>query len=254
MNLQVVYVMWLREMKRFLRAKSRIIGSLGIPFFFLLFLGAGFRNMSLPGIPEGLNYVVFLAPGIIGMVMLFAGMFAGISVLWDRQFGFLKEIMVAPVKRVFIVLGRIAGSVSTTIIQGLIVMVIAVLMGLAVPSILGFIIALVFMVLISTAFVSVGLAFATKMRDMHGFQLIMNFLVMPLFLLSGALFPLAGLPSWIAALSYLDPLTYGVDGLRGALIGTSHLPLWINFIVLLGFCLAMVALGTYLFRKSEMEN
>ncbi|MGA9097427.1 MAG: ABC transporter permease [Methanotrichaceae archaeon] len=254
-DLNAIYSIWLREMLRFVRLKSRLVGSLASPFFFLAFLGIGFGSTAaaLPGIPQGVGYVSFLTPGIIGMTLLFSSTFAGLSVLWDRQFGFLKEIMVAPVSRVAIVLGRTVGGVTTAIIQALIILLSGILLGMIVPSIQGVIISLVFMFLIATAFIGLGLAFASKMEDMSGFSLIMNFLIFPLFFLSGALFPLDRFPPIIKTLAYLNPLTYGVDGLRHSLIGVGTFPLALDFIVLVVVCAAMLGLGTYLFDTSEIK-
>ncbi|MBN2014753.1 MAG: ABC transporter permease [Candidatus Altiarchaeota archaeon] len=246
-----VYVLWLRELKRFYRSKSRIIGSLVVPLFFLVFLGFGFTKTAVAGVPEGVDYITFLVPGIVGMTMLFSSMFAGISVLWDREFGFLKEIMVAPVKRVSIVLGRIVGGMTTTMIQGTLILLLSTFLGFKITGVMPLLGALLFMVLISTTFIGLGLVSASKMTDMHGFQLIMNFVIFPLFFLSGALFPIENLPSAIKFLSYIDPLTYGVDGLRASLIGASSFPFMVDLIVCIGFSLLMVVLGTYLFDKSE---
>ncbi len=252
-SLTAVYTIWLREMKKFVRAKTRFVASLATPFFFLAFLGFGFNaSFNFPGLPSGLNYVDFLAPGIVAMVLLFSSMFAGISVIWDRQFGFLKEIMVAPVSRTSIVVGRIMAGITTGVIQGIVIMLLSILLGLNVVSILGVVASLVFIVLISSSFVALGLAFASRMEDMQGFQLIMNFLIMPVFLLSGALFPIENLPVWIAALSYINPFTYGVDGLRATLIGVAHLPVMLDFGIILAFCIAMVGAGTYLFSRTEI--
>lgn len=252
-SFSAIYTIWLREMKKFVRAKSRFIVSLMTPFFFLAFLGFGLdNNFVFPGLPAGMGYLDFLAPGIVAMVLLFSSMFAGISVIWDKQFGFLKEIMVAPVSRTSIVLGRILGGMSTGVIQGIAILLLSILLGFKAVSMPGLLLSLIFIVLISTAFVSVGLAFASRMEDMQGFQLIMNLFIMPVFLLSGALFPLDNLPAWLAGLSYINPLTYGVDGLRGLLIGVSHFPLIADFIVLFGFCIAMILVGTYLFSKTEI--
>jgi ABC-2 type transport system permease protein len=254
-DLNAIYSIWLREMLRFFRLKSRLVGSLASPFFFLAFLGIGFGSSAatLPGIPAGVGYVSFLTPGIIGMTLLFSSTFAGLSVLWDRQFGFLKEIMVAPVSRVSIVLGRTVGGVTTAIVQALIILLSGILLGMVVPGVQGIVISLVFMVLIAATFIGLGLAFASKMEDMSGFSLIMNFLIFPLFFLSGALFPLDRFPSVIKVLAYFNPLTYGVDGLRHSLIGTGTFSLAFDFFVLVVSCLAMLGLGTYLFDTSEVK-
>ncbi len=250
-NFTAIYVLWLREMKRFFRAPSRIVGTLAMPLFFLVFLGFGFSNMSIPGVGEGVDYISFLVPGIIGMTMLFNSMFAGISVLWDREFGFLKEIMVAPVNRMSIVLGRIAGGMTTALFQGIVILFISMIFGFRVESLGGVLFSIVFMALIAVVFIGLGLIFASKMRDIHGFSTIMNFVIMPLFFLSGALYPLENLPTIIRYISYIDPLTFGVDGLRGVLIGASAFPVAADFFILLGFSLVMIFFGSYLFRKSE---
>ena len=253
-DLYAVYSIWLREMLRFFRLKSRVIGSIGAPFFFLAFLGIGFggSGTTLPGIPQGVGYVSFLTPGIIGMTLLFSSTFAGLSVLWDREFGFLKEIMVAPVSRLAIVLGRTAGGVTTAIMQSFIIMVIGTFLGMHISGFAGVLLALVFMVLIASTFIGMGLAFASKMEDMSGFSLIMNFLIFPLFFLSGALFPVDRFPSVIKILAYLNPLTYGVDGLRYSLIGISTFSPALDLIVLVFCCLAILGLGAYLFGTSEV--
>ena len=250
-NVTAIYVLWLREMKRFFRAKSRIIGSLSMPLFFLAFMGLGFTRISVPGVQNDVKYINFLVPGIIGMTMLFTSVFAGISVLWDREFGFLKEIMVAPVSRVSIVLGRIAGGTTTSLIQGSLILVISIFMGFSGVGVSSFLLSVVFMLLISVTFIGLGLIFASKMKDVHGFSLIMNLIIFPLFFLSGALFPLENLPNWIRYISYIDPLTYGVDGLRGTLIGISSLPVISDLMILSGFSVIMVLLGAYFFEKCE---
>lgn len=250
-ELVAIYVLWLREMKRFIRAKSRVVATLGMPIFFLAFLALGFRRVSLPGLPEGVGYIQFLVPGIIGMTLLFSSAFTGLSVLWDREFGFLKEIMVAPVSRISIVLGRIAGGSTTSIIQGIMILLISVFLGFKLPNIFELGIALIFMALITVIFISLGLIFASNMRDIHGYNLVMNFIVFPLFLLSGALFPIENLPSAVRTLAFIDPLTFGVDGLRGALIGTSSFSMFVNIIVLMGFSAIMITLGAFFFERCE---
>jgi ABC-2 type transport system permease protein len=253
-DLYAIYSIWLREMLRFFRLKSRLFGSIASPFFFLAFLGMGFgKGTSIPGIPEGVGYVSFLAPGIIGMTLLFSATFAGLSVLWDREFGFLKEIMVAPVSRIAIVLGRTAGGLTIAILQAVIIMISGVFLGMSMPSLQGFLLSLIFMLLIAATFIGLGLAFASKMKDMSGFSLIMNFLIFPLFFLSGALFPLDRLPWAVKLLAFINPLTYGVDGLRFSLIGLSTLSPVIDLVVLAVSCTAILSLGAYLFETSEVK-
>jgi ABC-2 type transport system permease protein len=246
-----VYVLWLREMKRYFRAKSRIIGSLLQPLFFLAFLGLGFNRMAVPGVEAGVNYINFLVPGILGMTLLFSSSMQGLSVLWDREFGFLKEIMVAPVSRVSIILGRIAGGTTTTLIQGLLVLLLSLALGFKIAHATSLLLVLAFMILIAFTFIGLGLIFASKMKDMQGFGIIINFIIFPLFFLSGALYPLKNLPWVIRALSYADPLTYGIDGMRGVLIGVNALPVVVDLLIMAGFALIMLFLGAWFFEKSE---
>jgi ABC-2 type transport system permease protein len=238
-------------MKRFIRAKSRIFGALAMPLFFLAFLGLGFRKMAIPGMSADVDYIHFLVPGIIGMSILFSSTFGGLSMLWDREFGFLKEIMVAPVSRVSIVLGRIAGGATTTLIQAMLILGISVIMGFKVASVSSVFLALVFMTLISITFLGLGLIFASKMRDMQGFSIVMNFVIFPLFFLSGALYPLDNFPAWLRSISKVNPLTYGVDGMRSSLIGISSFSTLYDLILLSVFSAVMIFLGAYFFEKSE---
>ncbi|MGC8851238.1 MAG: ABC transporter permease [Candidatus Micrarchaeia archaeon] len=248
-NLSAIYWLWKREIIRFWRAKSRVIGSLGMPFFFLAIIGTGLNGaLSLPGFSG--SYMEFIAPGILGMVLLFGSIFSGVTIIMDRQFGFLKETLVAPVSRTSIAIGKALGGATTAVIQGLLMLVIALLMGVHL-NLLALPLAIVLMVLISVAFVSVGIAIASMMEDMHGFQLVMNFLVMPMFFLSGALFPLVNAPLPVQALSYANPLTYGVEALRFTLTGSSELPLALCVAVLLLFFVVSTYAAAALFKRIE---
>ncbi|MBN2103256.1 ABC transporter permease [bacterium] len=249
---QAIYMLWLREIKRTWRAKSRMIGALIMPLFFLVFLGSGFRRATMPDMPEGIDYITFLIPGAVGMSLLFSSMFGGLQVLWDKEFGFLKEIMVTPVSRLSIVLGRMAGGSTISLTQSFMILFLSMLFGFRIYSIPGLLMAIGFMFLIAFTFIGLGLAFASRMRDMHGFQLVMNFVVFPVFFLSGALYPVQGLPAVLKPLVYLDPLTYGVDGLRAGLLGTSvHSPA-LDFGVLALICAGLVTLGSVLFETSDV--
>jgi ABC-2 type transport system permease protein len=238
-------------MKRFVRSKSRIIGSISMPLFFLLFLGFGLNSVvQLPGI--GGNYILFLVPGMISMSVMFTSVFSGIQVIWDKQFGFLKETLVAPVSRLEIMLGQTAGGATTAVLQGFIILVLSLFIGLQVSGFTGFIIALLFMALVAVSFTAFGIAIASRMEDMTGFQLIMNFVVFPIFGLSGAMFPISSLPAWILPLTLLDPMTYGVEGIRYGLTGASQINPVVCFAVIGGFSLAMTVIGAVLFRKIKI--
>lgn len=250
MRLEVIYILWLRQIKRYLRSRARIVGSLGQPILFLVALGFGFGHIYEQA--GGGNYIQFLAPGVVAMSILFTAMFAGIEVIWDRQFGFLKETMVAPVSRLSIMIGRTLGGATVAMLQGVIVLIISIIIGFRPTNLALLPVALVFMALIGIFFTALGTAVASKLEDMQGFQLIMNFLIMPIFFLSGSLFPLEGIPPVLSAITKVDPLTYGVDGLRGALISQSHLGITQDLAVLVVIVAIALAIGSYLFSKIEV--
>lgn len=244
-HVQTVYTMWLREMIRFSRSKSRIIGSLATPLFFLVILGAGYSAM--PG--GGVLNKTFLAPGLIGMSVLFASLMGGVSIIWDREFGFLKEILIAPVSRFFVALGKAIGGVTTAMIQGILIMVIAWFLGVEYVSIWGVFAAIIVMFISGIGFIGLGIALASKIESHEGFQMVMSFLTMPLVLLSGAFFPISSLPVWLKVLVYANPLTYGVEALRWCLLGNSTVSIEISIGVLLIFAVLMIGFGGKLFGK-----
>lgn len=248
--MNAIYILWLRQLKRFLRNKSRIFGSLGQPLLFLVALGFGLGPVFQQA-GQG-NYISFLAPGIIAMSILFTGLFAGIEIIWDRQFGFLKETLVAPVSRYEIMIGRTLGGATVAIIQGLIVFGITLLAGFDSLGTANIPLAFVFMFLIGLLFTALGTAIASIMDDMQGFQLIMNFLIMPLLFLSGAFFPLDNIPSALKIIVNLDPLTYGIDGLRGSIIGVSYYGLGFDFVILSVLTGILLIIGARLFSKIQI--
>jgi ABC-2 type transport system permease protein len=248
--MNAIYILWLRQLKRYVRSKPRIIASLGQPLLFLLGLGFGFGPIFQRA-GQG-NYIQFLAPGVIGMTVLFTSIFSGIELIWDRQFGFLKETLVAPVPRVLIMIGRTIGGATVAMIQGLIVVAICVAAGFRVTNWSALPLAILFMLLVSVMFTAMGTAIASVLSDFQGFQLVMNFLVMPIFFLSGALFPLAGLPKVMEIVADLDPLSYGVDGLRVSLIGVGHFGASLDLLVLSLVTAALLGAGTYLFSKIQL--
>jgi ABC-2 type transport system permease protein len=193
-----------------------------------------------------------MAPGVIGMTILFTSMFSGIALLWDRQFGFLKETLVAPVPRFFIMLGRTLGGATVSIIQGSLIFVVCLIAGFRPNSIVAIPMAFLFMALIAIVFAALGTVIGSSLKDMQGFQLVMNFLVMPIFFLSGALYPLKNLPKVLALLTRIDPLTYGVDGVRTVLIGVSHFGSVEDLVVLLGVAILLLTLGAWRFSKIEI--
>jgi ABC-2 type transport system permease protein len=248
--MDAIYILWLRAMKRYFRSRARIIASLGQPLLFLLGLGFGLGPVFEKA-GHG-SYIQFLAPGVIAMTVLFTSIFSGIELIWDRQFGFLKETLVAPVPRILIMIGRVLGGATVALMQGLIVFAICLIAGFRTESLVSLPVAILFLALIAILFTSLGTALACLMTDFQGFQLIMNFLVMPMFFLSGALFPLEGLPPVLAVLVHINPLTYGVDGLRGALIGVSYFGMAIDLGVLAVGASLLLVIGSYLFSRIEL--
>jgi ABC-2 type transport system permease protein len=245
-----IYILWLRELKRYVRSRSQIIASLGQPLLYLLALGFGlgpvFRKAG-----NG-SYLQFIAPGVIGMTVLFTSIFSGISLLWDRQFGFLKETLVAPVPRMSIVVGKTLGGVTVALLQGILVVIVCLLAGFRPVTLASVPPAFCYMALIALVFAGLGTAIGSRLQDMQGFQLIMNFIVMPIFFLSGALFPLDHLPKVLGGITSADPLSYGIDGLRGTLIGRSHFGLLMDFSVLCAVAVVLLSIGSYLFSKIEI--
>lgn len=244
-----IYILWIRQLKRYIRSKARIIGSLGQPILFLVALGLGFGPIYARA--GGGDYMQFLAPGIIAMSVLFTAVFSGIEIIWDRRFGFLKETLVAPVSRLEIMFGRTLGGATVASIQGLIVLGISMLVGFKPVSLAALPVAFLFMFLIALLFTALGTAIASILEDMQAFQLIMNFLVMPIFFLSGALFPLENLPRALTIISHLNPLSYGVDGVRRALTGAVHFSYATNFSVLGLSIIFLLVIGSWLFSRIE---
>ena len=246
-EIQAIYVMWLRQMKRFIRSKSRLVSSLVQPLFFLLILGSGFRVAVFEGVGD---YLSFLSPGIIAMAILFSSMFTGISVLWDKQFGFLQEVLVAPISRISIIIGRTLGGATVALIQGVIILIISLFLGVQISGFIGLIFTLFFMILIAFTAVGFGLVIASKMEDFQGFQLIMSLVIMPLLFLSSAFFPVTSNPT-MKSIAMFNPMFYMVDGLRGSLIvgvDTVNSPLF-NLVIVSLICVIMMGVGSYLFSK-----
>jgi ABC-type polysaccharide/polyol phosphate export systems, permease component len=250
--MDIVYAIWLRSMKRFIRSRSGIVGSILMPFFVLIFLGVGLNNVvTIPGLGGG-DYFLFLIPGMVTMSVMFSAIGSGVQILWDRKFGFLKETLVAPVTRLEIMAGQTAGGATNAVLQGCCLLIPALLLlGLEIHNLAGVAVTLVFMVLIGFGFTAFGIAIASRTGDSAGFQLIMNFVMLPIFGLSGAIFPISSLPSWAVPFTLIDPLTYGVEGMRYGLTGVSQIHPAICIAVIGGFCIAATVAGAYLFRKMK---
>ncbi|MBI4491784.1 MAG: ABC transporter permease [Chloroflexi bacterium] len=224
-DLRGVYIIWYRDVLRFWRDRPRIVAALAQPALFLFIFGSGL-SASIGGAARGSfggDYVRFLFPGVVTMAVLFTSIFSAMSIVWDREFGFLKEVLVAPVSRSAVAIGKALGGSTQAVLQGSVVLLMAPLVGVTLtPLLLVEVIPLMF--LLAFALTSLGIAIASRMKSMEGFQVVMNFLMMPMFFLSGALFPLQGIPAWLQVLTRLDPASYGVDPIRRVMLAASGLP------------------------------
>jgi ABC-2 type transport system permease protein len=248
--MHAIYILWLRELKKYARSRAQIVASLGQPLLYLLVLGFGLGPVFQKA-GNG-SYLQFVAPGVIGMTVLFTSIFSGIALLFDRQFGFLKETLVAPVPRLRIMIGRTLGGATVAMLQGTLILIVCLIAGFRPVSLATAPFGILFMALIAVVFAALGTAIGSGLQDMQGFQLIMNFLVLPIFFLSGALFPLNNLPKALAFITRLDPLSYGVDGLRAALIGVTHFGMTTDFAVLCVIAVGLLFFGAWRFSKIEI--
>ncbi|MGB9748765.1 MAG: ABC transporter permease [Candidatus Woesearchaeota archaeon] len=248
-NIEVIFGLWLRQVKRYYRSKSRFIAALGQPILFLIALSYGFGPVFQRA--GGINYLQFLVPGIMGMSILTTSLMMGIELIWDRQFGILKETLVAPVSRLKIMIGRTIGGATVGIIQGLIIFLISLIFGFK-PIINYVWIAVIFAILTSFLFSAFGTLIATLLQDMQGFQLIMNFVVMPMVFLSGALFPLENLPKSILGVVRINPLSYCVDGLRQSLSGIHHFGILSDLLILIPLTSILLIIGSWAFSRMQV--
>ncbi len=248
--MSAIYILWLRELKRYIRSRAQIIASLGQPMLYLLVLGFGLGPVFQRA-GNG-SYLQFVGPGVIGMTVLFSSIFSGLGLLWDRQFGFLKETLVAPVPRLHIMIGRTLGGATVAVLQGLLVTIVCLFAGFRPVNLLSIPLALGFMIAIALVFAALGVAIGSSLQDMQAFQLIMNFVVMPIYFLSGALFPLVGLPKVLAIITRLDPLSYGIDGMRAVLSGKSTFNPVTDLTVLVCVGAVLLVFGAYRFSKIEI--
>ena len=248
--MSAIYILWLRELKRYVRSRAQIIASLGQPMLYLLVLGFGLGPVFQRA-GNG-SYLQFVGPGVIGMTVLFSSIFSGLGLLWDRQFGFLKETLVAPVPRLQIMIGRTLGGATVAVIQGLLVTGICLIAGFRPVSMLSLPAAMGFMVAIALVFAALGVAIGSSLQDMQAFQLIMNFVVMPIYFLSGALFPLVGLGKILGVITKLDPLSYGIDGMRAVLLKKSAFDPVTDLTVLVCVGAVLLVFGAYRFSKIEI--
>jgi ABC-2 type transport system permease protein len=244
-ELEGFYALWYREMKVFTREKSRIVSSLFTPLLWIVVFGGGLGSAVSLG---GVNYQVFIFPGILTMTILFSSVFFGLYIVWDKKIDFFKEVLVAPLSRTTIFAGKMVGGSIDALLQGAAMLVFGLVLKIN-YTIVNLVLSFVFMFVLASALVSVGLIIGSNMESVEGFQLIISFLVFPMFFFSGALFPIKDLPQYLLVFTVLDPVTYAVDGLRGLLLGSSQLPIALNLLILTAFAAVMVAIGTWTFRR-----
>jgi ABC-2 type transport system permease protein len=265
-TLRAIYIVWYRDLLRFWRDRTRIVGSLAQPILFLIVFGAGLGSSLGGSFGAGdTSYAQFVFPGVLGMAVLFSAVFGAMSIVWDREFGFLKEILVAPIDRSAVAIGKALGGATQAMIQGFILLILAPFIGIELtPASVLLLIPFVFV--LAFALSALGVALASRMKSMQGFQVVMNFLVMPMFFLSGSLFPLGGLPDWMTVLTRLDPVTYGMDPIRRIMLGTSlpggadalgltifgwTLPIGVEALILLAFGFVMLSFAVVNFRHRD---
>jgi len=244
-ELEGLYALWYRELKVFSREKSRIVSSLFTPLLWIVVFGGGLGSAVSLG---GINYQVFIFPGILTMTILFSSIFFGLYIVWDKRIDFFKEVLVAPLSRITIFAGKMLGGSIDALIQGCGMLLIGVLLGVN-YTFLNLFFSLIFMFFLASAMVSLGLILGANMESVEGFQLISSFIVFPMFFFSGALFPIKDLPTYLLAFTVIDPVTYAVDGMRGTLLGTSTLPVTADLFLLMGFAAVMIAIGTWSFTR-----
>ncbi|HEY4699200.1 MAG TPA: ABC transporter permease [Nitrososphaerales archaeon] len=239
---------WYREFIVFTREKSRVIASIVNPLLFLVIFGAGLgSSVSV----QDMSYQSFIFPGIIAMTLIFTSIFYGVYIIWDKMLDFLKEVLVAPLSRTTIFIGKVLGGVTDAMIQGSILLTIGILLGLKI-SFTGIPTALLIMLISAIGLVGIGLIIGSLLERPEGFQLIGTFLNFPLFLLSGALFPIDNLPAWLIPFTYANPVTYTVDALRISLLGTGQFNILVDIAVLLIFASITTVVGTISFRRMKM--
>jgi ABC-2 type transport system permease protein len=248
-----LYAIWLREFKVFLREKSRLIASTFTPLLWLFVIGTGFGSVvnNSAGGAATVDYQKFIFPGIICMSVTFSSVFFGSYIIWDRKFDFLKSVMVAPVSRTAIFVGKTFGGMTTSLIQAAILLVIGLLIGIH-YDLVSIMVIILIILLLSFALTSLGLTIGSYIESLEGFQFIVSFVVFPLYFLSGALFPLKNLPAWLSTLTTLDPVTYAVDALRETMLGISGKnPLLVDSAVLLLSVVVLGAVGILSFRRMK---
>ncbi len=251
-----VYIMAYRQLKRFMRSRSRIVSSIVSPIIWIVFFGLGWSGaFNFPmarALFGGVDYLTYLTPGVVAMTVFAASFVGGVSVLWDKQFGFLKEVLVAPMSRSGALLGRALGDTITAVLQGVIILGLSYLVAPGI-KVAGALPAIAFSFVLGLGFTALGIVVALKMTSMEGFHMIMNFLTLPLIFLSGAFYPITFMPTWMKMLAYANPLTYSVDGIRYCLTGISYFNPVLDVAILVAMGAVLLGVACYMFEKTTIE-
>lgn len=254
-ELKGIYALWYREIRVYLRERSRIVSSIVNPIMWLLIIGGGLGSAISFG---GVNYQTFIFPGVLIQATLFSSIFFGVYIVWDKKVDFLKEVLVAPMSRMSIFIGKIVGGATDTITQVSLLLIIGyafsslgIITGLDI-NIMTILLTLLFLLVTTTGLVSIGLTIGSLMESPEGFQLIVSFVIFPLFFLSGALFPIDNLPVWLSSLVFFNPMTYAVDGIRGIIVGISQFNPVFDFMILCAFSSVMIVVGSFAFKKMKV--
>jgi ABC-2 type transport system permease protein len=245
--LETIYALCLRELLRFARERSSLYASLVRPVLWLIVLGSGMHN-AFRGQTQ-VDYAAYLLPGIVAMTILFSGLFAGVTTVWDREFGFLKEVLVAPVSRLWIVAGKALGGTLTTALQALLTLLFAPLVGVRLPA-PTWLPVLAIVTLTSAAVVGLALCIAARLRTFEGFSNLANLVALPLFFLSGSMYPVQDAPPWLTPLIRANPITYAVDALRQVMIGVGGQPLSLDLAVVVGFAILTLGVAAQSFKRA----
>jgi len=245
-ELEGIYAVWLREAKIYVREKERLVSAVISPLLWIFAFGAGVG--STVDVIQGYRYQVFIYPGIVVMTVLFTSLFYGVYIIWDRKLDFLKEVLVAPVSRASVFAGKMLGGATDAMVQVILLLVIGIFINIPLTPLIV-IKAFLMLLLISIAMVSIGLVIGSNMKSPEGFSLVINFVMWPMFFFSGALFPVSNLPSWLSAATYINPLTYGVDALRGIILGINQFSIYYDVGIMLVFSAIMMGVGILSFRR-----
>lgn len=246
--LKGIYALWYRDVKVFQREKSRVVSALFLPLFWYFIFGGGVGSVTAVG---NVSYRHFIFPGFLAMTVIFSALFNGAYMVWDKKIDFLKEVLISPPARTTIFVGKMIGGMTDALLQAYILLFIGFILGIPL-TLKSILLSMIILFILAAGLVSMGLIIGSFMESPEGFGLVSSFVIYPLFLLSGALYPLDNLPKWMKILTHIDPATYAVDALRNVIVGISSMPLVFDTVVILGFDAVLILVGTWAFNKMKL--